>query len=206
MMKNYTPLNWYWLDDAGKRVYASARQTIVSTDDTDYKAFIADGTKPTAWPRDASGKVSDAEMRAVLAPYGLMLSLDDLKAQLKARVDAKAEEVRLTLITPGSGQAMEYQEAYAQAQAALAATGTVKDTDYPMLAATVGIDTDPQTGKAAKDVLGVARSVKAAYEAFLTAGAAIRGARLGGKAAIQAAGNAADAQSACDAISWPTFN
>ncbi|KAA0124026.1 hypothetical protein CIW48_08995 [Methylobacterium sp. P1-11] len=97
---------------------------------------------------------------------------------------------------------MEYQEAYAQAQTALGVTGTVSASDYPMLAATIGIDVDPKT---AKDVLGVARSVKAAYEAFLGGGASIRGARLAGKQAVDAAATIDDACAAVDAVSWPAL-
>jgi hypothetical protein len=128
-----------------------------------------------------------------------------LKAAFSRQIDADAEALRLTLITPGSGQAMEYQETYAQARAALAAAEPVTAFDYPMLAATVGVDVDPQTGKPATDVLGVARSVKAAYEAYLRAGAAIRGARLLAKAEIDAASDADQARAVFAAITWPTF-
>jgi hypothetical protein len=134
-----------------------------------------------------------------------LLDLGAFKSSLNRQIDDAAEAIRLKLITPGSGQAMEYQEAYAQAQAALAATGTVKPTDYPMLAATIGVDIDPDTGKPAKDVLGVARSVKAAYEGYLQAGAAIRGARLLGKAEIGAAADVVTALTVFSAIKWPTF-
>lgn len=149
------------------------------------------------WLVDAAGTFS--------APPAADVDLEKLKGTLKARVDADAEALRLLLITPGSGQAMEYQEAYAQAQAALSASGTVKPSDYPMLAATIGVDFDPQTGKPAADVLGVARSVKAAYEAFLLAGAAIRGTRLLAKAEIEAASDADHARAVFSAISWPAL-
>ncbi|SFM82776.1 hypothetical protein [Methylobacterium pseudosasicola] len=128
-----------------------------------------------------------------------------LKARLKRDIDDQAESLRLKLITPGSGQAMEYQEAYSQAQAVLTATGTVKPADYPMLAATIGVDFDPDTGKPATDVLGVARSVKAAYEAYLEAGAAIRGVRLGAKVEIEAASDVDLALAVFSAIAWPSF-
>jgi len=128
-----------------------------------------------------------------------------LKVALSKRVDDAAEALRLTLITPGSGQAMEYQEAYAQARAALAVTGTVNASDYPMLAVTIGVDIDPNTGKPATDVLGVARSVKTAYEAYLQAGAAIRGVRLLSKAEIAASPDADQAQAVFAAIKWPAF-
>jgi hypothetical protein len=157
---------------------------------------------------------------AILLPYAGSLGPSDLimrpvpddavdfsavKAALSRRIDGTAEAIRLKLITPGSGQAMEYQEAYSQAQAALNATGTVKPADYPMLAATIGVDIDPDTGKPAKDVLGVARSVKAAYEGYLQAGAAIRGARLLGKAEVGAAVDVTTALAVFAAIKWPSF-
>lgn len=135
-------------------------------------------------------------------------SLDDIKDGLKKAVDLTAERLRTALITPGSGQAMEYQESYAQAKAALAADEvgeTVEDDDYPMLAATVGIDRDPETGDLATDVLGVARSVKVAYETYLQAGAAIKEARLKGKRAIGAATSPETADAAFLAIQWPSF-
>lgn len=135
-------------------------------------------------------------------------SLNDIKEGLKRAVDNEAEKRRTALITPGSGQAMEYQESYAQAKAALAAEDAgeaVSDDAYPMLAATIGIDKDPETGALATDVLGVARSVKAAYEGYLQAGAAIKEARLKGKSAIGAADTDEEAQQAFRAIDWPTF-
>ncbi|WP_345819942.1 hypothetical protein ABC766_27310 [Methylobacterium fujisawaense] len=167
----------------------AALKDVVAAPDEVAEGWTYDGANfaaPVAAPPPA---VTPAELAA-------------MKADLKRRVDTAAEELRLSLITPGSGQAMEYQEAYAQAQAALAASGEIKPADYPMLAATIGVDFDPETGKPAVDVLGVARSVKAAYEAFLVAGAAIRGARLLAKAEIDAAADADHAQAVFAAIAW----
>ena len=160
---------------------------------------------PLTVPHDG-GRIVDATPEQ-LAAAGVSADsvLTATKAQLKAQVDAKAEGLRLVLITPGSGQVMEYQEAYAQAQAALTAGDEIEAADYPMLVATVGVDIDPETGKAAADVLGVARSVKAAYEACLRAGAAIRGARLLAKAEIDAAVDLDQAQAVFAAIQWPAL-
>ncbi|WP_426313832.1 hypothetical protein ACN9MF_20170 [Methylobacterium fujisawaense] len=169
---------------------------------------------PTPCPPDETQTPTLVALQAELARWGLSLpaavlppptaeELAVLKADLKAQVDAKAEALRLTLITAGSGQAMEYQEAYAQAQAALSAAGPVQASDYPMLAATIGVDIDPDRGNPAADVLGVARSVKAAYEAFLRVGAAIRGARLLAKVEIDAAPDADLARAVVAAIKWP---
>lgn len=126
-----------------------------------------------------------------------------VQSWLKEQVDSRAEDLRLRLITPGSGQAMEYQQAYAQAVAAQAAGSSATAADYPMLAATIGIDLDPETKAPATDVLGVARSVAQAYEACVAFGAMVRAARLKGKAAIDAATTVAAAGDAYDAIAWP---
>lgn len=126
-----------------------------------------------------------------------------VQAYLRSLVDAEAERRRGLVTTAGSGQAMEYQEAYAQADAALAAPTKATAALYPMLAATIGIDIDPETKAPATDVLGVARSVKAAYAAWSIYGAAVRGARLAGKAAIDAAVTVEAACAAFDGVSWP---
>ncbi len=76
---------------------------------------------------------------------------------------------------------------------------------YPMLAATIGTDIDPETGAAATDILGVARSVQAARDAWLAIGSAIRGTRLKAKAAIDAAATVEAAQAAFDAVEWPAL-
>ncbi|MGU3386944.1 hypothetical protein ACLBYG_20705 [Methylobacterium sp. D53M] len=136
--------------------------------------------------------------------------LQGVKSSLKAQVDAEAEALRLTLITPGSGQAMEYQEAYAEAvqvDAAMKAnaSATFDPAAFPMLAASLGFDLDPQTGKATTDIPGEARAVLAAYDAYQKAGAAIRGVRLRAKAAIDEAADAASASAAAAAIVWPTL-
>lgn len=171
-----------------------------------FHADLAAALAPCADPAVDQGWTYDGKkFAAPVAPTLTPEQFADLKAALAKQVDSDAERERLKLITPGSGQAMEYQEAYAQAQAALAAIGDVKASVYPMLAATIGVDFDPQTGKPATDVLGVARSVKAAYEAYLQAGAAIRGARLLAKAEIEAAADADLAQAVFAAIQWPSF-
>ena len=71
-----------------------------------------------------------------------------------------------------------------------------------MLAATIGIDIDPETKAPATDILGVARGVVAAGDAWLAIGTRIRTARLKGKAAIEAADSIEAARAAFDAIDW----
>ena len=113
-------------------------------------------------------------------------ALDSLKAQLYAEIDGAAERTRLRFITPGAGQAMEYQAAAEEAVLAQAETDPAPET-YPMLAASIGIDVDPDTGTPATDVAGVARNVLAAQGAWAVVGAAIRCIRLGGKASVNTA-------------------
>lgn len=128
-----------------------------------------------------------------------------VKGGYKAAVDEEAERRRNLVATPGAGQAMEYQETEAQAREALvaASSGTLDPAAYPMLAATVGLDIDPSTGAPAVDVLGVARSVMTARNAWVVFGSALKAARLKGKAAIDAASGLAAAEAAYNAITWP---
>lgn len=142
-------------------------------------------------------------LRGLGLPEGAILGA--VRARLAALVDERAETLRGAVMTPGAGQAMEYQEVQAQAAAALASPSGVTEAAYSMLAASIGIDLDPQTGAPATDVLGVARSVEAAYGAWLTFGAGIRRARLSGKAAINAAASVDTACDAFDAIAWPVL-
>ncbi|MCF4125050.1 hypothetical protein [Methylobacterium sp. SyP6R] len=129
-----------------------------------------------------------------------------VKARLTVAIDERAESLRRSVLSPGVGQALEYQEAQTQAAAALEGEASAATAGrYPMLAATVGIDIDPETGAPATDILGVARSVQAARDIWLAIGAAIRGTRLGAKAAVEAASSIEGAQAAYDAVVWPTL-
>ena len=154
---------------------------------------------------DTAGMSYRGQTYLALAKLGVPAAalLAAVQTFLRGKVDATAENLRTALLTPGAGQAMEYQEAQAEAEAALAAGGTPTPAAYPMLAASIGLDVDPSTGAPAADVLGVARSVQARVQAWLTLGAAIRGARLHGKAAIDAALTVEAAAAAVDAIAWP---
>ena len=163
----------------------------------------------TPFDLDAGGlgyrAVTVADLRARGVDEDQILA--GVRAHLKDRVDAEAEAMRARVVTPGAGQALEYQEAQAQAEAALALPKTKPPAagDFPMLDATVGIDVDPTTGQPATDVLGVARSVQAAYGAWRGLGAEIRKARLAGKAAIDAAASIEAATAAVSAIAWPSL-
>lgn len=134
--------------------------------------------------------------------------LDAVKAACRAEIDRAAELARQAVLTPGIGQAMEYQEAQAQAQQALASAESGAKLDpaaFPMLAASIGIDVDPDTGNPAGDVMGVARAVQAAKRAWELYGAGIRAARLNGKATVDEATDIDAACAAVDAVVWPAI-
>jgi len=132
--------------------------------------------------------------------------LDYIKQDLKSQIDVAAENERLRYITAGSGQAMTYQEKVAQSFAytktwlAHAAdpdnVPEVKMAEYPLLAASLGIDGDT--------LLEVSETVTYAYALWQQIGAAIEATRLLAKIAIDNAVDEADAQSIFDAIVWPT--
>lgn len=121
-------------------------------------------------------------------------ALDSVKAGLKAQLDMDAEAVRLHFITPGAGQAMTYQQKAAEAAACLA-DADPDATDYPLLAAEIGITSET--------LAGVAAVVHGQHQAWRIIGGQIEAARLNGKKEIDAAGSVADAQAAFDAVEWP---
>ncbi|GJD93344.1 hypothetical protein [Methylobacterium iners] len=144
-----------------------------------------------------------SQMRAAGVPDDALFGA--YKADLMAQVDNAAERLRNRMLTPGSGQAMEYQEVQAQAVAALKAPSSATPAKYPMLAASIGIDIDPTTNEPANDVVGVARAITAAYDLWQEAGASIRGIRLAGKKAIAEATTVEGANAALEAIEWPAL-
>jgi len=141
-------------------------------------------------------------------------ALEEIKATLKMRIDAVAETERLKYITPGSGQAMTYQEKVAQAVAYtkvymahlanvadgaqgkdIEGVGEPNAAEYPLLAAGLGIDGDT--------LLEVAETVTYAYALWQQIGAAIEAARLLAKVTIEEAETAEEAQTIFNAVVWP---
>lgn len=140
-------------------------------------------------------KMLGEEISALLAAGDFYeLALSALKQALKGDVDNAAETERLKYITPGTGQAMTYQQKVAEAQGYKAATNP-KPADYPILASEVGI-TAPTLSEVADTVL-------AAYRQWQQIGAGIEAIRLGAKREIDAAGTEAAARAVVDSISWP---
>ncbi|MCL7998006.1 hypothetical protein M8994_07100 [Brucella sp. 21LCYQ03] len=150
---------------------------------------------PSLWPYDDEGNQPDASLQKVLTPYGIFIHLSDLKANLKAQVDASAETERLKYITPGHGQAMTYQQKVTEAQAFKAATNP-QATDYPILSSEVGITADT--------LAEVADTVLTAFAQWQQIGAMIESIRLGAKRDIDAAEDEAEARAIVEAIVWPS--
>ncbi|CDN52546.1 Hypothetical protein RG1141_CH01810 [Neorhizobium galegae bv. officinalis bv. officinalis str. HAMBI 1141] len=121
-------------------------------------------------------------------------ALDQVKVRLKAIVDADAEIERLKYITAGAGQAMTYQQKADEAREYLE-EDQPDAADYPLLTAEIGI-----TGATIADVANV---IIASFQQWQVIGGAIEAARLGTKAAIDAAETVDDAEAAANAIFWP---
>ena len=120
--------------------------------------------------------------------------LGEIKAELKSSVDLSAETERLKYITPGTGQAMTYQQKVAEAQGYKAATNP-KPADYPILGSEVGI-TAPTLSEVADTVL-------TAYRQWQQIGAMIEAIRLGAKRDIEASTTEAAARAVVDSVNWP---
>lgn len=69
----FNPRDWYW-EAADGRIYSSARASLVSPDDAGLRGFLEAGGIVTAWPRDAAGEETDAELNAVLAQHDLSMA------------------------------------------------------------------------------------------------------------------------------------
>lgn len=137
-----------------------------------------------------------------VAPAAVQLDLGAVKTALRAQVDADAAAARLKYITAGAGQAMEYQAVTTEAERIAGDQAPVL-ADYPMLAASIGIDLDPQTGAPATDLQGAARSVMAAAAQWSAVGAEIRRVRLAAKDAIGKAPDETAARLVAASVAWP---
>ena len=117
--------------------------------------------------------------------------LATLQQIAKYNIDQQAEVTRLKYVTPGSAQAMVYQEKGDEA-ADYVATGYPADlSSYPFIQAEVNA-----TGKTAT---AAADDILAQKSAWIALGAATEEVRLSGKAAVDAATDEAGIDAARDA-------
>jgi hypothetical protein len=121
--------------------------------------------------------------------------LQALKSSMLTTVDAEAETFRHQFITPGAGQAMTYEEKYAEALAYLANT-EIDEDEIPHIVAEVGI-----TGA---DKMEVAQAIVTVREQWRVLSASIEKVRLGQKKLIGEAVSV-EALHTVPAVDWSTI-
>lgn len=111
-------------------------------------------------------------------------TMDEAKAYAARVIDEAAERARTKYVTPGSGQAMEYQAVREEAVRYLSGeTGS-----WPMLQADVqGGTIHPVTGQPVSNIDDAANAVMVMHGLWQQVGSAIRAIRLGGKAQVMQA-------------------
>lgn len=122
------------------------------------------------------------------------VELGVVKATYTRAVDELAEAQRLRWITPGEGQALTYQRKVEEAKRAVLEAAPAAG-DYPMLAASVGIDGD--------DVKAVGTLVLAMDAQWAVIGAAIERRRMSAKRDIQSAEDEEAILAIMAGITWP---
>ena len=122
------------------------------------------------------------------------IDLDAAKACACAAIDAQAEVLRQTVLTPGAGQMAAYQAKEAQATALLK-DPTPTEAEYPDIFNEIGVTAD--------SAAEVAAAVLAAAEKWRDYGRLVERARLAGKKAVQAAVDAPGIVAARDGVAWP---
>lgn len=194
-------------DDQGAEYVACEREFPAALDPAQIR--LVDG-RPVRRPLVEAGYDAFAESYgAISKAYDIQadtvtkqwtVDLDLLKAAVCNKIDADAEARRLTIITPGAGQAQVYQRKGDQARDCLTnydAQNPPPAGTYPALEAEVGI-----TGA---DVLAVATVVKDLEDAWGTVADAIEAVRLGAKRDVEdsATTTPAQIQAILEAIVWP---
>ena len=117
-------------------------------------------------------------------------SLDRYKAELTRKIDASAETTRLRFITPGSGQAMVYQEKLRQAYAYLLDANSESFSHIHLEAAAAGVT--PEV---------MAQTIIQKAEMWREVSAVIEATRFSAKAAVESAANFAGADAA-GSVNW----
>ena len=116
---------------------------------------------------------------------------EEVQADAIQQIDATAERTRHRYITPGSGQALEYEQAFREAVDFQAAGYPEADlADYPMLQAEA--QATGRTGTVVCD------EVLTLHAQWVAVGAAIRRERRAGKEAVRAAATVAEVETTRD--------
>jgi hypothetical protein len=130
-----------------------------------------------------------------LANFGLVhdSSIEAVRAALCRAIDERAEVIRGCYLTPGTGQALVYQQKFAEATAAAADPDPSRET-FPLLAASLGID--------GSNISEIATVVLTAAAAWTRIAALVETSRLLAKHEIRGAATAAEALAAFDRATW----
>jgi len=126
--------------------------------------------------------------------------LETQKAAACMAIDAEAERRRLLILTPGQGQAMEYQHTADEAARAVAAPEPLDPTAYPFLAAEQEALMATIGEVSLRDVAVAILADRATWMAY---GAAIKAARRRAKLLVRMATDAAAVAVATVGITWP---
>jgi hypothetical protein len=127
------------------------------------------------------------------ALLGPVLDLGVLRVTAAASIDAQAEAIRQSILTPGAGQAMTYQRKEAEARA----WSLDNDTTTPFLTA--------EAGARGMTLADLAAEIITLADAWVAIGAAIEGLRMGAKAAVGRAANLG-AIVAAGKVDWSILN
>jgi len=145
----------------------------------------------------AAGQVLPEGLGIVLVPSaaleGETLDLNVLRNTAAASIDAQAEVIRQSILTPGAGQAMTYQRKEAEARA----WSINNMTATPFLSA--------EAGAREMTIADLAAEIIKLADAWVAVGAAIEGLRMGAKAAVGRAPNLG-AIVAAGRVNWSVLN
>jgi hypothetical protein len=153
---------------------------------------------PAWWQQFAASPTETIEAnnkRVVLTWALVSRPLADVKKEAKNNAKAKAEEIRVSYITPGFGKALEYREKVAEVKR-FDANATPTAEEYPLLEAT-------RVGRGLASLTAARNLIAGTYASWCTINAAILSAEDGCCKAIDDAGNGAAAVAALNAITWP---
>lgn len=110
-MADYDPFNWFWKAEDG-RIYSSARQHVVGSDDLSYVEFLDNGGTPTVWPRNDDGEQTITAMLAVVEPYGLIVAQSELDAARRTRVSLLSASCAAAIVGGFRSEALGSAHAY----------------------------------------------------------------------------------------------
>lgn len=127
--------------------------------------------------------------------------VDQVRARASRRIDREAEAHRLKFLTPGSGQAAEYEATVAEATRAIVAPDPLVAEAYPWLAAEQTAQAEAGVSMTLREVASGALARRAAWNA---AGPGIKAVRRGAKLRVAAETDPAEIAAIVQGLVWPT--